>query len=120
MDDPADVTEYLEDLRMAGFDLRAPLPVEHYLHFDAAAPAQGAAEELRREGFAVDVEPEDERPGWVAYATRATVPGVGELLRMRDRVVGVAAAHGGEYEGWNVVVGADEPDLDDVDVDALS
>ena len=69
MHDPTEIEEYLEDLRMAGFDLSAPLPVEHYLHFEVASTAQGLAEDLRREGFAVDLEPEDERDGWVAYAT---------------------------------------------------
>ncbi|MGE5690780.1 MAG: ribonuclease E inhibitor RraB [Pseudomonadota bacterium] len=117
--DGGDIDEYLEDLRAAGFDLSAPLPVEHYLHFEVAATAHGAAEELRREGFAVDVEPEDERAGWVAYATRPALPTVPELLRVRDRVAGTAASHGGAYEGWNVVLGEDEPDLEDVDVDAL-
>ena len=119
MRDPTDVEEYLEDIRMAGFDLSTPLPVEHYLHFEVASTAQGAREELHREGFEVDLEPEDERDGWVAYATRPTQPSVGELLRVRDRVAEVTAAHGGEYEGWNVVLGADEPDPEDVDVDAF-
>ena len=119
MHDPTEIEEYLEDLRMAGFDLSAPLPVEHYLHFEVAATAQGLAEELRREGFAVDLEPEDERSGWIAYATRATLPATAELLRARQRVAGAAAAHGGDYEGWNLVVGEDEPDPDNVDVDAF-
>jgi hypothetical protein len=119
MHDPTEIEEYLEDLRMAGFDLSAPLPVEHYVNFAVAATAQGLAEDLRREGFAVDLEPEDEREGWVAYATRPTLPTTPELLRMRDRVAGAATAHGGEYEGWNVLVGEDEPDPEDVDVDAF-
>lgn len=119
MHDPTEIEEYLEDLRMAGFDLSVPLPVEHYLHFEVAATAQGLAEDLRREGFVVDLEPEDERDGWVAYATRPTLPATPELLRVRERVAGAAAAHGGEYEGWNVVVGEDEPDPEDVDVDAF-
>jgi hypothetical protein len=119
--DATEIEEYLQDLRLAGFDLSAPLPVEHYLHFEVAATAQGLAEDLRREGFVVDLEPDDERSGWIVYATRATMPTTPQLLRARQRVAGAAAAHGGEYEGWNVVAGEDEPDLDpdNVDVDAF-
>jgi hypothetical protein len=97
-----EVIEYLEELRFAGLDVSTGVSVEQYAQFPAAATAQGAAEELRREGFDVDVEPDDEG-GWVAYVTR-TIPAVPEqIMRARDRVAAAAEAHGGSYEGWNLV-----------------
>jgi hypothetical protein len=97
-----EVNEYLEELRFAGFDLSTGVSVEQYAQFPVAATAQGAAEELRREGFDVDVEPDDEG-GWVAYVTR-TVPAVLEqIMRSGNRVTAAAEAHGGSYEGWNLV-----------------
>jgi hypothetical protein len=97
-----EVTEYLEELRFAGLDVSTGVSVEQYAKFAVAATAQGAAEELRREGFDVDVEPDDEG-GWVAYVTR-TIPAVPEqIMRARDRVSAAAEAHGGSYEGWNLV-----------------
>jgi hypothetical protein len=97
-----DVTEYLDELRFAGFDLAAGVSVEQYAQFPMATMAHGAAEELRREGFDVDVEP-DEGGDWVAYVTRTAPPVPEVILRARDRVAAVAAEHGGVYDGWNLV-----------------
>lgn len=97
-----EVLEYLDELRFAGFDLSSGVSVEQYTQFPAGTMAHSAAEELRREGFDVDVEPDDEG-GWVAYVTRTAAPEPGAIMHARDRVVDVATAHGGVYEGWNLV-----------------
>src|SRR5688572_7034337 len=92
--DDRSVAEYLEDLRDAGADFSQPVPVEQYLYFPFATLAQGVAEELRREGFSVDIDPDAEREGWIAYVTRRVVPTVGEIVRMRNRVGTLAVARG--------------------------
>ena len=109
-----EVTEFLGELRGAGFDLRSGVLVEQYLQFPVASLAQGAAEELRREAFEVDVEP-DEEGGWVVYVTRSVEPEVPAVVRAQERVAAAAATHGGAYEGWNLVPPeqGDEPDLDE-------
>lgn len=107
--DNGSVAEYLEELGEAGVDLSQPVTVEHYLYFPIASLAYGAAEELRREGFAVDVEEEGEREGWIAYATRSVDAAVPLLVRIRERLASAAELRGGAYEGWNIVPFADEP-----------
>ena len=97
-----EVNEYLDELRFAGFDVAAGVGVEQYAQFPMGHMAHSAAEELRRDGFDVDVEP-DEEGNWVAYVTRKTPPVVELILRARDRVAAAAQEHGGVYEGWNLV-----------------
>jgi hypothetical protein len=117
--DDSSVSEYLEELGASGVDLSHPVTVEHYLYFPLASLAYGAAEELRREGFDVDVEQEDDRDGWIAYATRQAQATVPVLVRLRERLIGAAVLRGGEYEGWNIVPFADEPieDGDETEID---
>jgi hypothetical protein len=112
--DTSSIEEYLRELSWSGVDLTHPLPVEQYLYFPLHALAQGVAEDLRREGFEVEVEQEGERPGWIAYVTRRIEPTVAGIAHVRGRVGTLAVARGGEYEGWNLVLFADEPapDLD--------
>lgn len=107
-----EVIEFLEELRGAGFDLSTGVIVEQYLEFPVGSMAHGAAEELRREGFEADVEPDDEG-GWVVYVTRTAEPVLADVVRAQERAAGLAAAHGGTYEGWNLVPPeqGDEPDL---------
>lgn len=110
-----EVNEFLEELKGAGFDLRSGVGVEQYAAFPVASMAHGAADELRREGFDVDVEPdEDGGGGWVAYVTRTARPEVGDVVRLQERVAAVTGAHGGSYDGWNLVPPeqGDEPDLE--------
>lgn len=97
----AEVIEFLENLRGAGFDVRGGVSVEQYLGFDMGTNAHDTAEELRRDGFDVDVENEDD--GWVAYVTKRTAPTPGEIVRVQERVQAAAGAHAGRYEGWNLV-----------------
>jgi hypothetical protein len=109
-----DVIEFLEELRFAGFDLSTGVSVEQYLQFPVASMAQGAAEELRRDGFDVDVEPDEESGGWVVYVTRTATPVVEDIVRAHARASAAAGAHGGAYDGWNLVPPeqGDEPDLE--------
>ena len=107
--DDGSVEQYLEELGAAGVDLGQPVTVEHYLYFPLASLAYGAADELRHEGFEVDVEEEDERDGYIAYATRQAQASVPALVRMRERMIGAAVLRGGDYEGWSIVPFADEP-----------
>ena len=112
------IAEYLDDLRDAGVDLNESLPFEQYLYFPFASIAHGVAEDLRAEGFAVDVEEDDQRDGWIAYVTRRVVPTVGQLAYLRNRVGTLAVTRGGDYEGWNVVLAEEEPEtMDETNVE---
>ena len=112
--DTSSIEEYLRELTWSGVDLTRPLPVEQYLYFPLHALAQGAAQDLRREGLDVELDQDGERPGWVAYVTRRIEPTVGGIAHLRGRVGMLAVARGGEYEGWNLVLFDDEaaPDLE--------
>jgi len=107
--DVSTVTQYLEDLRDAGFDLSQPALVEHYLYFPVASLAHAAALDLRGQGYDVDVEEDGERPGWIVYVSRRMQASAGRIAHMRDTLATSTVARGGDYEGWNVV-----PEPDDV------
>ena len=112
------IGEYLQDLRDAGADLEEPLPFEQYLYFPFASIAHGVAEDLRADGFAVDVEQDDQRDGWIVYVTRRVVPTVGQLAFLRNKVGALTVARGGDYEGWNVVLVEEAPEtMDETDVE---
>ncbi len=58
---------------------------------------------LRREGYDVDIEPDEDEGEWIAYVTRTARPEVGDVVRIQEQTAALAGAHGGAYEGWNLV-----------------
>jgi regulator of RNase E activity RraB len=92
----------IEEMRAAGADLDAPQYVEHYLLFPFVSQAQGAAEELRGQGYAVGFDRDFEEDEWTLVAARQMPVSVRSLRQIRDQMEKLAGARGGSYDGWNV------------------
>ena len=105
----------VDELREAGADLSARRRVDHYLYFPTRMLADPAVEELRRLGFGAEVDLDEESHDWLVLATHEIVVSVPELARLRERLEALAAAHGGEYDGWNIAVHEQREDEDEED-----
>ena len=94
----------LSELARAGSDTGQPHDLEFYLVFPTELAAEGVAAALRTEGFVVLVSPEEGGREWLCLATRQMRPDLRELRQWRVRLGAVAAAAGGEYDGWGATV----------------
>jgi regulator of ribonuclease activity B len=91
----------LEELRNLGADLSRPRHVIQYLYFPDEEGARGAAATLAASGYEVRVNPPgDAVPDWNAIAETHVVVDERWVDEMRPRFEAVAAANGGEYDGW--------------------
>jgi regulator of ribonuclease activity B len=90
----------LEQLRKAGSNLSKPHKVEFFLYFPTQSAATEAAPAIRKAGFEVDVRPAAQGPGWLCFATRTMIPELTALQKIRRDFTAIAAAKGGEYDGW--------------------
>jgi len=110
--------EVVGALMQHGADLRAPREVIFYLYLPDADSAERAAAPLRDAGLDVDLpgpneeyyaeHPEQPRQ-WPVIARsfgRALIPDF--LRETTDLCADVAEQHGGEYDGWEAGLNADE------------
>jgi hypothetical protein len=103
-DSVADDADVIEALRRADVDLSEPQTVHHYLYLPTEESAQAGCEELRSEGFAVEVRPAAIGNDWLCFATRESVIDTASIAVLRARMEDVAAEFNGEYDGWEVAV----------------
>ena len=95
----------LEQLRSHGADLTQPREVRHYSYFADRAAADAAAEAMREWGYGVTVEESATGDGtWLALATAEVVVDESTVDSTRGRFEQIAAAHGGDYDGWEAAV----------------
>jgi hypothetical protein len=104
--DPGDADrQVLDALRSNGADLRKSTEMLFYLYLPDRAEAEIVAAALREEGFGADVAPPTQGyTMWLCRATTGMVPELGRIRELRRRFTGLAAAHGGEYDGWEAAV----------------
>lgn len=94
--------QVVAQLMKIGADLKAPRHTLFYLYFPDEASAAPVAEALRGAGLSAEVkEPWEKVREWAVIAEcrdRALIP---DFLRDTvDLCEELAAAHGGEYDGW--------------------
>ena len=88
-------------LRDAGADLGRGRETIVYLSFPSEEAARGAARELGVKGFDVKIAPPDEQVReWSVRGTQWLIVHEASIAIMRGRMTAIAAAHGGEYDGW--------------------
>jgi Regulator of ribonuclease activity B len=95
----------LKQLRKLGANLSRPREVVHFLYFPTQVAAEQASHELRGEGYMIDVRPaanaaENPPNPWLMEARIFAVVDESTVQPMRARFEAVAAAGGGEYDGW--------------------
>jgi hypothetical protein len=86
-------------LRSVGADLTRPRPIVHFLDFAREADARAAAEEIEAAGYDVTVAG-GESGRWSARAEGMRVVDEATVTVYRPWFERIAAAHDGEYDGW--------------------
>jgi regulator of RNase E activity RraB len=94
----------IAELARAGSDLGRPHRIEFFLYLPTRQAAEGVAEDLRREGFAVEIRQAADAPDWLALGTREMLPELASLRSWRQRLTALAESRGGAYDGWGTEV----------------
>ncbi len=105
----SDDKRVLKQLRKARANLSRPREVVHFLYFPTQVAAERASQELRGEGYMIDVRPaanaaENPPNPWLMEARNVAVVDESTVQPMRARFEAIAAAGGGEYDGWEASV----------------
>ena len=85
-------------LRSVGADLTRPRPIVHFLAFPSEADARAAAAEIEGGGYVVTVAAENGT--WSVRAEGTRVVDESTVTVYRPWFERIAAAHAGEYDGW--------------------
>ncbi len=94
----------LIQLKKAGSDLSKPHAIEFFLYFPTQTVAEQAAPRVKAAGFDVQVKPAAKGSDWLCYATKAMVPDLPALQKIRVDFNSLAASLGGQYDGWGTEV----------------
>lgn len=93
--------------RLAAFEARGavlatPRESEFFISFPSSPRASAAVDDLRGQGIRHElVEPSHDIPDWMIFIRAYKTPLLPEFLRETvDMCEGLAARHGGEFEGW--------------------
>ena len=93
--------EVLQQLRANGSDLTKPHGFEFYLYVPTKLYADKAAEKLRASGFSgAELTPAASGSGWLCLARKTIIPEKADLADHARFLEQVAAALGGEFDGW--------------------
>jgi regulator of ribonuclease activity B len=88
-------------LRSVGADLTRPRPIVHFLDFPSEADARAAGAEIEAGGYRVTVAAPDAADGeWSVRAEATRVVDESTVAVYRPWFERIAAAHVGEYDGW--------------------
>lgn len=92
----------IERIRRSGVDPFQPIEVDFFLALPAEAVAREVAEQLGREGFAVDVKPVPDSPEhpFSVHAMKRMQLSLDGVRDVSTRLRTLAAAGGGRYDGW--------------------
>jgi regulator of RNase E activity RraB len=94
----------LEQLKKAGSDLSKLHKIEFFLYFPSQSAAMKAAHTVKQAEFEVDVRAAAQGPAWLCLATKHMVPKLADLQKIRRQFNSIAAAQGGEYDGWGTEI----------------
>jgi len=95
----------IEQLGRAGSDLSKPHRIEFFLYFPDSKGASRALVALYGKKFDVDLSrPKKEGEKWLCKANKTMVPELKALQKIRKDFTAIAAANGGEYDGWGAEV----------------
>jgi hypothetical protein len=120
----------LADLAAEGIDMTQPLVIE----FAVAVPDEESANETAKAmvaaGYEASVEYDEGEPdfdpelddeddeeefgeSWTVYSSIEMVPEYDAIMRIQEELDKIARPFGGESDGWGVMLGPDEPDVDE-------
>jgi len=94
----------LQQLKKAGSNLSKPHKIEFFLYFKSQASAEAVAPTIKNSGFNVEVRQAAQGTDWLCLATKTMIPELATLQKIRRDFTAIAAANGGEYDGWGTGV----------------
>ncbi len=114
----------LADLAARGVDMSSPLLIEFAVAAPDEASANAIAKSLRAAGYDTEIcfdkgepdedepdeddelDPDDEEfgPSWTVFANVSMIPEHDELLRIQAELDRIAEPHGGQVDGWGVML----------------
>jgi hypothetical protein len=95
----------LDQLKSAGSDLSKPHKIEFLLYFPDSKGVAQAAATLNGKKFDIDItRPKKEGEKWSCKAIKTMVPDLKTLQKIRKDFNNIAAANGGEYDGWGAAI----------------
>lgn len=94
----------LVQLAKAGSDLKKPHEIDFFFYFPNQDQAKKAADKLAALGLSTKIDRAAKGSNWVIHGNKTMVPSEAELQRLRRYFDEIAAAQGGEYDGWGAEV----------------
>jgi regulator of RNase E activity RraB len=94
----------LNALRDAGSDLTKPTDVNAYLYFEDREAAERAAADANTPEMTATVQRAADDSAWLCLVTGTMVPSETAIRALSIRLLAVASAHSGEYDGWEAAV----------------
>ena len=99
--------EVLDQLKKCGSAVSEPHEFDFYLYLPTQLAAKQAAQKVRESEFAAKVSaPARKGDGWLCLASVTIVPKTAPLSEIGDFFDQLAAALGGEFDGWEASVKA--------------
>ncbi len=89
-------------------DLSKNRPVNFYLYFRGEREAKSAADELTAAGFSVQCQRSAGDKDWLCLASINVIPKIGPLTSIRRMLERLASKLGGNYDGWETELDANE------------
>jgi len=94
----------LRALRDAGADLTKPTTVNFYIYFAERGAAESASAQAGTATLKSKVQRAADDSAWLCLVTGSMVPSESAIRQESTRLQAVAAAHGGDYDGWEAAV----------------
>lgn len=85
--------------------------MRHFLYFPGKRDAERAGEIVRDRGFKVEVRKGADGENWLALAAKDPPGSEEEMEQLRAEMEALAREFGGKYDGWEMAVSADGPDV---------
>jgi len=96
--------QVLAQLRKAGADLTKPTEVNFYLYFKDRQTADTAAAHAGDGPLVATVRRAGDDSAWLCFVSGQMVPSEPAIHAHAVRLLALARAHGGEYDGWEAAV----------------
>ena len=96
--------QVLAAFRDAGGDVDKPTEVNFYLYFPTRDAAERAAASAGTPQMPAYVDRGADGKSWLCFVSGQMVPSEAAIRAASVRLQAIAAAHGGEYDGWEAAV----------------
>jgi hypothetical protein len=96
--------QVLDQLRKAGADLTRPTEVNFYLYFKDRQAADSAAAHASEGPLVAMVRRAGDDSAWLCLVSGQMVPTEAAIHANAVRLLALAQAHGGDYDGWEAAV----------------